>query len=109
MRIIVDVVADAADRPPCGARVRVEARDTTFEDAPAETVAAADGIVRDDEGAALETVELELAVVPAASTIWVHVDVDGDGRVSIGDYVTMASFPVPDVDGGRVTVAVRRV
>jgi len=100
---------ESSERPPRGARVRVEAHDTTFEDAPSETVAAADGLVRGDEGATVEMVELELIRIPAASTIWVHVDVDGDGRVSVGDYVTMASFPIPAADDGRVTVVVRRV
>ncbi len=109
MRIIVEVVVGSAERPPTGAPVHVEARDTTFEDARAETVAAADGLVRGDAGTTLDTVELELARVPDSSAIWVHVDVDGDGRVSVGDFVTMASFPVPAVEGGRVTVAVRRV
>jgi hypothetical protein len=109
MRIVVEVRVESADRPPSGAPVHVEARDTTYADAPSETVAAADGRVRGDEGPTLDTVELELDSVPAVSTIWVHVDVDGDERVSVDDFVTMASYPVPAADGGRLSVTVRRV
>ena len=43
-------------------------------------------------------------------TISVHVDVDGDGKISRGDYITMQSYPVltfgyPD----RVSVEVKKV
>ena len=46
----------------------------------------------------------------ASDNIRVHIDVDRDGRVSRGDYITMESYPVltwghPD----RVTVRVREV
>ncbi len=109
MRVIVEVVVASAERPPRGARVRVEARDTSLADAPSETVASADGVVREDTGAWLETVELDVVRRPDASSIWAHVDVDGDGRVSIGDYVTMASHPLPAADGEHVSVVVRRV
>jgi hypothetical protein len=112
VRIVVEVVVQAAepgDRPPAGSPLRVEVRDTTYEDALAETVCGIDAAVRDEPGAALAVVELVLPRRPDVSPIWVHVDVDGDGRVSLGDYVTMASYPVPAGDGERVAVAVRRV
>jgi uncharacterized lipoprotein YbaY len=46
----------------------------------------------------------------ASYAVYVHVDVDGDGQVSRGDYISMESYPVltfgyPD----RVTVRVREV
>jgi hypothetical protein len=37
---------------------------------------------------------VDIIPVRAYYTIWVHVDVDADGQVSIGDYITMESFPV---------------
>jgi uncharacterized lipoprotein YbaY len=43
-------------------------------------------------------------------TIAVHADVDGDGEITSGDYITMESFPVtPSESRERVTVHVRKV
>jgi hypothetical protein len=42
-------------------------------------------------------------------TVWAHVDVDGDGRVSKGDWVTVQSYPLPEGEAARLAVAVRRV
>jgi hypothetical protein len=115
VRIVVEVVVDAAGgaaQPPAGAAVHVEVRDTTYQDVAAVTVAAADGVVAAEPGLGgppLATLELDLEMLPIVATIWAHVDVDGDGRVSLGDFVTMASYPAPAVDGGRATVAVRKV
>jgi hypothetical protein len=40
----------------------------------------------------------------------VHADVDGDGRVTRGDYVSVQSYPVPtSADAGGVAIAVREV
>ena len=30
-------------------------------------------------------------------TITAHVDVDGDGRISLGDYITQAYYPIRDI------------
>lgn len=43
-------------------------------------------------------------------SIRVHVDIDRDGKVSAGDYITMESFPVLDFESpGHHTVKVRKV
>jgi uncharacterized lipoprotein YbaY len=41
----------------------------------------------------------------------VHVDVDGDGEMSVGDYVTMQRYPVltGDGDGATMMVEARRI
>jgi hypothetical protein len=109
MRIVVEIIVESDERPAAGSSVHVELRDTSYEDVAATTVAAADGFVRGGWGAALETVDLLIDQLPFTSTIFVHVDVDGDGRVSPGDYITMTSYPAPAVDGGTATVAVRKV
>jgi hypothetical protein len=42
-------------------------------------------------------------------TVWAHVDVDRDGKVSAGDYLTVQSFPLPRVATPRAEVTVKRV
>jgi len=105
----VRVFVEGSSRPPEGRTVRVQARDTALEDAPATTVAEALGTVSHGHGTLIDTVELRIADVPRHTTIWAHVDVDGDGRVSVGDYVTTTSYPVPAHDEAQVDVRVRLV
>ena len=92
-----------------GASIRVEARDTSYADAVAAVVGSTRGEVRGELGRWLTTVELAMEANPSGCTIWVHVDVDGDGRVSEGDFITMASYPVPAGGDAHVSVEVRKV
>lgn len=95
MQLVVEVVAHGARRPPPGSPVRVQLRDTSLADAPARIVAERVGAVRDDPGAVLETVRIDCdAAVVDGLTLWAHVDVDRDGAVSPGDYLTTVSYPV---------------
>lgn len=109
MRIIVRVSVSGSERPAAGLPVRVEVRDTTFEDAPAPTIASATGRVRDDSRGILERLELDVEALPDSAIVWVHIDVDGDGRLSIGDFVTTVSYPVPHVEQAEMDVAVKRI
>ena len=109
MFVIVDISAEGNQRPPLGAPIRVEARDTSLADAPSETVGAADSEVRGQSGSWLDTVELEVPRLPSQCTVWAHVDVDRDGRVSRGDFITTAAYPVAPDGEARVAVRVRRV
>ena len=109
MVIIVEVSTESSQRPPVGAPLRVEARDTTLADAPAETVSTAESVVRGQRGSWLDTLELDVPRLPGQCTIWAHVDVDRDGRVSRGDFVTTVSYPVPPGGDARVAVRVRQV
>jgi uncharacterized lipoprotein YbaY len=108
MRVVIELSADGPERPPAGASVHVELRDTSYADAPAVTLASASGEAT-EAGEPLASVALEVDEVPDGTTVWAHVDVDGDGRVSPGDYITMASWPVPPSGEMRVAVSVRRV
>lgn len=86
--------------------VHVFLEDTTYADASAI-------IVRHEvlEGGALSFAMTGLTVEPQRTyTVRVLVDMDGDGRVSRGDYITMESYPV--LTRGRpsdITVVVRRI
>jgi hypothetical protein len=108
MEVVVDVLYEAEDRPPAGAPIRVEVRDTTLQDVAATTLGRAAGQVRRTTGQRLDTVRVVIARVAPDTTIWAHVDVDRDGRVSKGDFVTMSSYPVRSGEA-PLRVTVRRV
>lgn len=104
-----------AEAPPLSAAtVRVSLQDVSLADAPARVVA--EQTLRDvsHPGGRAGGIrfELRLQQVEARTryVVRVHVDVDNDGRVSYGDYVSTQSHPVltfghPD----HVDVPVRRV
>jgi len=102
-------VAAPHEMPPAGAPVIVEAQDTSLADAPARVVARARAVVRRPEDGVVATVALSLEASREDWTIWVHIDVDDDGRISVGDFITMESFPLSAAVGGQLTVRVRRV
>lgn len=108
MRLTVCVSSLGDARPPAGAPIYVQARDTTFEDGPAPVFASASGAVR-AEGELLDTVDLDVESLPDSSIVWVHVDVDGDGRVSQGDFVTTVSYPIPKGSDVEMPVTVKRI
>lgn len=103
------VVAEGEARPRQGAPIRVEVRDTSLADAPAETLATATTKVSGTGDDPLATVELSVEGGPGHRTVWALVDVDGDGRTSEGDFVTTRSYPVGPGDEVRVEVTVRAV
>lgn len=108
MRVSVDVeMVDRAARPPAGASVLVEVRDTSLQDVSSVTLGRGRGTVAGAAGN-LATIEVDYEPTPGALTAWAHVDVDGDGRVSAGDWVSMESFPVR-AGADRIRVAVRPV
>ena len=105
MRVTIEVVADGAQRPPTGAVVVAEVRDTSLQDALATTLARGDAIV----AAAGSLAEIGLnfeASAGADVTAFAHVDVDGDGRVSEGDWLSVTAVPVRAI---RTRVAVVRI
>jgi hypothetical protein len=109
MILTVAIHSEGPTKPPAGSPVRVQVRDTGLADAPAVVVAEASGVVRTGQGDCLDTVDLTLGDVPRHATVWAHVDVDRDGRVSKGDYISTMSYPVPSGLEVRMRVAVRPV
>lgn len=103
--MVVDVAVEGNERPPEGSPLVVRLLDTTYADAPAVVVAEARSRVEGNVGEILQSVELSpLAGGPGAYTVSAHVDVDGDGAVTTGDYVSTASYPVSDDQPVRVAV-----
>ena len=107
-----EVVFEKGARPFKAAAVYIRLEDNSRADAG--SVVVAEQVVRDfsyKKGAGLE---FKLYGEPpgehADCNVRVHVDVDGDGEVSTGDYITMESYPV--LTYGRpkhVSVTVREV
>jgi len=93
----VDVRVDPAtgERPPPGTTVHVQLRDTSLADAPAQVLAESEAIVGEGAGPVLASVELPDPPAADRVTVWAHADVAGNRKVSIGDYVTTQSHPVP--------------
>lgn len=101
---------EGEERPPVGAPMRVQVLDTSYADAPAVVVTERDATVENRFGSLLSTVELDVRLPsdrPRHYTVRVHVDLDGNGPVSRGDFVTTVSYPLPE--GGRVRAVVRKV
>jgi hypothetical protein len=112
--LLVEVVVEGQDRPPAGAPLRLEIRDTTMADTEAPLIAGTESAVAGEQSSWLQSVELE---VPDASvdprgrlTAFAHVDVDGDGALSPGDFITTRSYAVPHEGAeARLQVAVTRI
>lgn len=109
MIVTVAIHGDAHVRPALGSPIHVQVRDTGLADAPAIVVGEASGTVQRSSGDLLETLRVTVPELPRHATIWVHVDVDRNGKVSSGDYLTVVSYPVPNTQNPTVHVAVKRV
>ena len=99
---------------PLGATAYVRLLDTSLADAPSSIVAeqVLTGIAADANAG--RPLLFALYGTPpnarASYTVSIWVDVDSDGRISSGDYLTMQSYPVLTYGyPNQVTVQVRRV
>jgi hypothetical protein len=76
-------------------------------------VAEAKGRVTADGNGRLAALEVDVPTDTHSArdlTVWAHVDVDEDARVSPGDFITTASYPVTESDAGTpLHVHVRQV
>lgn len=109
MELTIEIIAAGESGPPAGAPVIVQLRGAGLQDESSATVAESRTKSRACEaGEALARTQLEIGDHSGGYPIvWVHVDVDGDGSVSKGDFITMQSYPVRG--GGVMRVEVRRV
>jgi len=108
--VTADLLSEGTSRPPSGSPIIVQVRDTTLQDAPSQVLGEVRGFVAGGEGDLLARVQLPVDVPrPQGKTIWAHVDVDGDGRVSRGDYITVRSYPIPAEAEPHLQVVLKRV
>ncbi len=108
MNVLVEIESEGAEHPPRGTPIHVEVRDVGLQDARATVVGSADTTVG-STGRLLAKLAVRVTTLPRHTTIWAHVDVDRDGHVSAGDYITVQSFPVPTGPAPRARISVRRV
>jgi len=97
MKLQLTIVASGGEPLPPDRPVIVEIRDTSLEDVPAILLQQVNIVVPKAGRTIALPVTIELTAVPDGTTVWVHIDVDRDGRVSKGDYVTVESYPVANV------------
>jgi uncharacterized lipoprotein YbaY len=109
MKLKLTILRADGDPLPQGSSVNVEARDTSLADAPAISLKRIRvAVPRTGRTMTLQT-GVELTSVPDGTTVWAHVDVDGDGRVSKGDYISMESYPVTLGTVQDLTIRVKEV
>jgi uncharacterized lipoprotein YbaY len=94
MTLQLTIVSAGGEPLPPGSPLRVELRDTSFADAPAVVVKKVETTVPKTGRTTSVSVSMEVTTIPDGSTVWAHVDVDRDGRVSKGDLISVESYPV---------------
>ena len=93
---------------PGGSPLLVQLRDTSLADAPAVTLKQVRATVG-SPGSKPVRVTMDLESIPDGATVWAHLDVDRDGRVSKGDYITMQSYPAAGSRSQEMTIRLKQV
>lgn len=109
MQLTIEIATADEPGPPAGAPVIVQLRDAGVADAESVIVTEARAeSCQARAGDAIARVQIDVREGSTAHAIvWVHVDVDADGEISKGDFITMQSYPVREA--GTMRVEVRRV
>jgi hypothetical protein len=112
VRLVIDVFLLTAipEKVEGAIALHVFVRDVSCADIHAPVLASASFYV-DSSSLSSEGFHLELNVgiiqVPATIEGWL--DVDSDGRVSEGDFITMQSYPIPNDDPAKIRVTLQSV
>lgn len=109
MLVTVELQAEKRGGIPVGSPVLVQVRDTTLQDARAKTLGEARGRVGRPRNGVVAIVAVKVEELARDTTIWAHIDVDRNGRVSQGDFLTTASYPVPRTPNPTVRVILKQV
>ena len=109
MLIEVNIIGFSGEAFPPGSPLKVEIRDTSLQDVAATVLKQVRANVPRADRVTAVPVRLQVDRVPDAATLWAHIDVDGDGRVSKGDFVTVQSYPITFAPTQSLTVRVKRV
>jgi uncharacterized lipoprotein YbaY len=98
---------------PSAASLRIEIRDTSLIDAPSVTLAATLHHADQLANSRLITgaVELPGQITPKATiTLWAHLSLNGEARVSKEDFITTRAYPITNIDEhGQVVVVMQPV
>jgi uncharacterized lipoprotein YbaY len=108
MILQLTIVSAGGEPLPPGSPVRVELRDTSFADAPAVLAKRVERTVPKTGRTTSVSVPIDVAKVPEGSTVWAHIDVDRDGRVSKGDLISVESYPVTS-STQKTTIRLKKV
>ena len=108
-RLAGEVVATGDARLPAGARLLVHVEEASRADGAAVVIATVSLEVPASAGERLPfSFDVELPAVGTARYLArVHVDTDGDGRITVGDWVSFRSHRVPS--DGPLVIPVRLV
>jgi uncharacterized lipoprotein YbaY len=109
MPLTITITTSSGEPLPTGSRVNVQILDTSYEDAPAITLQQVYVDVAGRGQANRLPVALELDSVRTGLTVRVHVDADRDGLVSVGDYVSTQSYPIPVPPPKTIEIKVSKV
>jgi uncharacterized lipoprotein YbaY len=112
MHVVAGKIVFGVDLEPfVGATIYVRLEDVSRVDAPARV--AAETVLLNARAGGQASNELEFTIDAAPLdprsryVVRVHVDIDGDGQVGVGDYVSTVSYPV--LVGGDTTMLSIRV
>lgn len=99
----VQIAFKTDERPPEGAPLQVRVLDTSYADAASQVLAE----VSTEIEAADQEVEIDFTPQPQGPDdhrVFGHVDVDRDGAVSEGDFLTTAAHPVGGDEPVRIVL-----